>query len=561
MGAMTAVPSPGPHADAGAEAGVRAAVRAVWTRARPDMEHQLRIIEDAVLRLTDGSLDEPRRVAAQRAAHKLAGSAGTFGFARAGTVAGELEGILAEPSGAAGPRAAELVGVLRAELGTDQAAESGDDPDDPVDAGAPERPVVLVVDPDSGRADQLRTALRAKGLATRPARDARSARLPAEGPSPAAALVHVGDADLDAETVALLEHLSGTQPPTPVFVTGSRLGTLERVAAARAGVTAFLDRERGPAQLAEAVAGQVERARSATARVLVVDDDPSMLAAVSAILRSYGLEVVALDDPRRFWEVLVEHVPDLVVLDIDMPHVDGLELCRLVRGDSRWRDLPVLFLSARVDAEVVRDVFTAGADDYVAKPVVGPELAGRIHNRLDRVRLHRQLAETDPLTGLANRRKLEHELPRLQQLGRRDGRAVTVAVLDVDRFKLVNDRYGHAAGDVVLQQLAGWLVRHFRKDELVARLGGEEFVVVGLGMARDTAVARLSEVLLGFRRTGVRVGEDLVAVGVSAGVAECPQDGEDFPRLYRAADAALGQAKEAGRGRVLPAGWRSPGGG
>ncbi|HYT10629.1 MAG TPA: response regulator, partial [Mycobacteriales bacterium] len=109
--------------------------------------------------------------------------------------------------------------------------------------------------------------------------------------------------------------------------------------------------------------------------------------------------------------------------------------------------------------------------------------------------------------------------------------------------------------DGVLQQLAQWLVRHFRDGELVARLGGEEFVVVGSGMGRDTAVARLAEVLSGFRRAGVRVGEDSVAqVGVSAGVAEFPADGEDFSDLYRSADRALGRAKEAGRGRVLAAG-------
>jgi DNA-binding response OmpR family regulator len=117
-----------------------------------------------------------------------------------------------------------------------------------------------------------------------------------------------------------------------------------------------------------------------------VDDDPELLAAVSAVLEPLGIEVHTLDDPLHFWTRLGEVDPDLLVLDIEMPHVNGIELCRVVRADPRRRALPVLFLTARVEPETVYRVFAAGADDYVPKPFVGPELVARIHNRLERVR-------------------------------------------------------------------------------------------------------------------------------------------------------------------------------
>ena len=241
-----------------------------------------------------------------------------------------------------------------------------------------------------------------------------------------------------------------------------------------------------------------------------------------------------------------------------MPGVSGLELCRLVRSDPRWSQLPVVFLSGSHDADAVRRVYAAGADDFVSKPVAGPELQARIANRLERARLHRLLAETDPLTGLANRRRLERDLNRLQLLADRYHSDLSLAVVDVDHFKRVNDRYGHASGDEVLRRLAGHLQAAFRGEDAVARVGGEEFVVAMLGMRREDAVERLGGVLQSFRDTPQEMGGELVTVAASAGVAQHDRDGVGFEALYRAADGALRVAKASGRGRVLPAGAHLP---
>jgi DNA-binding response OmpR family regulator len=152
------------------------------------------------------------------------------------------------------------------------------------------------------------------------------------------------------------------------------------------GARGFLQKPLAAESVRDAVAAVLPAPGRPHPRVLCVDDDPQLLAAMRAVLEPRGIEVHTLDDPLHLWTRLGEVAPDLLVLDIEMPHVNGIELCRVVRADPRWRSLPVVFLTARTEAETVYRVFAAGADDYVAKPFVGPELVARIHNRLERVR-------------------------------------------------------------------------------------------------------------------------------------------------------------------------------
>jgi diguanylate cyclase (GGDEF)-like protein len=373
-------------------------------------------------------------------------------------------------------------------------------------------------------------------------------------------VVHIGDADEDhGDSLELLGDLERAGVVLVAMTGTATTATAQRIRAVRAGARIVLDSTAGGAEVADAVATLLNTAPSRTQRVLAVDDDEVILAAVRQVLDPAMVAVETLSDPERFWEVLSQVQPDLVLLDIDMPRVNGLELCRLVRSDPRWREVPVMFLSGSLDGAAVRGVYAAGADDFVAKPVVGPELEARIANRLERSRLHRMLAETDPLTGLANRRRLERDLGRLELLAERYNSALSVALIDVDRFKQVNDRHGHAAGDEVLRRLADHLREAFRGEDVVARLGGDEFFVAMFGMRRSEGVDRVAEVLAGFRDAGVDIGGGVrLDVDASAGVAGHRHDGIGFPELYRAADAALLIAKASGRGRVLAAGDASP---
>ena len=214
----------------------------------------------------------------------------------------------------------------------------------------------------------------------------------------------------------------------------------------------------------------------------------------------------------------------------------------------------MLFLTAHRDRDTVRRVFEAGADDFVAKPVIGPELLARLDNRLERTRLHRTMAETDPLTGLANRRKSTQGLQLLLGLAERRNEPVCVAVLDLDRFKGINDRYGHAVGDAVLRRLGQTLKRGLRNEDVVGRWGGEEFVIGLYGANSHQSAERMRALMSDFctEKFSTPAGE-LTGLTFSAGVAQWPNHGADLNELYRAADRAMYRAKQSGRARVLAA--------
>lgn len=246
--------------------------------------------------------------------------------------------------------------------------------------------------------------------------------------------------------------------------------------------------------------------------------------------------------------------PDLAVLDLNLPGASGIELCRLLRADRRWAALPVVVLTAQADRATLESAFAAGADDYAVKPFMGPELVTRITNRLERTRILRAMAEVDSLTGLANRRKLEARWTRLQTMADRYDQPLSFALLDLDRFRAVNNRYGRDVGDAVLRQLAGSLSERFRGEDVVARWGGDEIAVLLYGMTREDGVRRIDEALEAVSGTEFTVpDEDRMRISFGAGVSEYRRDGCDLRQLYLRADEALYLAKGLGEGSVLPA--------
>ncbi|MEP6814096.1 MAG: response regulator [Marmoricola sp.] len=525
----------------------------IWERVRPTVVLAVDEIEDAVAAVLEGRLDEQSRVAATRAAHRLAGSTGTFGFHRASELARELESMFAaapEDAAAAtrlGERAAAHTDVLRRELEAPLAPRQASEREEGLR--------LLVVSPDERLRTSLDAAATARGIACRGVTDVAAARRALDDRRPDAVLLDLSGHGSDEFT--LLGDLGALTPAVPVLVIADAEQFLDRVEASRAGAVAFLSKTLPAERMVEAVAATVDRQQETSGKLLAVDDDPALLAALEGLFQDRSLQLVTLTDPGHFWDALVETTPDLLLLDLDMPTIGGLELCRLLRADPRWYALPVLVLTASTDRETIGAVFEAGADDYVMKPVVGPELLTRVSNRLDRVRLYRQMAESDPLTGLPNRRKFETEVDRLRAMGRRFDQPLSLAILDLDRFKHVNDQHGHITGDRVLARLASVLSGLFRAEDAVARWGGEEFALALYGMGREDGVARIATALESFRhqRFPVDAGPPL-QVTFSAGVAQFDLDGADLHAVYRHADEALLRAKAGGGDRVLPYGGR-----
>ncbi|MCG8361817.1 MAG: diguanylate cyclase, partial [Pseudanabaenales cyanobacterium] len=344
-----------------------------------------------------------------------------------------------------------------------------------------------------------------------------------------------------------LAELSAYTPPVPVLVMRDHDSLIDRVKVARLGGRGFLQRSLPSAQVMEVVNQTLQRSRPMATRVMAVDDDSQVLLALRVLLEPWGVQLVTLDDPRTFWQTLEATAPDLLILDIEMPHMQGIELCQVVRNDPRWGSLPILFLTVHTDSETMRQVFEVGADDYVSKPIVGPELLTRILNRLERSRLLQAMAETDALTGLTNRRKAIQDLTQLFRLADCHRQPLCFAILDIDGLKQINEQHGHATGDEVLSQFGKLLRNTFPGEDVVARWGGAEFVIAMAGMTRNDGMRRLSEVLQELAQKTFKTPTGATfRITFSAGGVQRPEDGVDLPALYRAANAVLSQAKASG---------------
>jgi diguanylate cyclase (GGDEF)-like protein len=531
-----------------------AIIARLWADVKPAMLERVGTIEYTALALLEGNLEGETRREAEREAHKLAGAAGSFGFAAASRMAREIELLLngtATIDHTDALRLADLTVALRRELEGEPGGAQAETAD-PVTESDAERLKLLVVCVDTDLSAGLGAEAAARGLQIDIVADAPAVQAAVATGDPAAVLIDLAESD----SVEIISELKERLPKTPLLVLTERVTFADRVEIARRGARYLLPRPQTPRKLIEAVLQATPAPTVAEATVLVVDDDPQMLSLLDAILRPAGLHLTLIDSPARFWETFEENPPDLIVLDFDMPDVSGLDLCRIVRNDPRWDHLPILFLTARTDPTIIQQLFAAGADDYVAKPVIAPEILTRIVNRLERARLQRTMAECDPLTGLANRYKAELVFDQFFRLAERQGVPVALAILDVDRFKGINDQYGHAIADQVLQYLGQLLLQRFRGYDVAARWGGEEFVIGMFGVDRDFARQRLIEILDAFQKEEfVDSGGTHFSVTFSAGVTEYPADGTTLQDLYRAADAALYQAKAAGRARVFPSTW------
>jgi diguanylate cyclase (GGDEF)-like protein len=559
-----------------------AAIAAVWQRFKGRVHDQIAVLERAATDLGRGNLDTALRQQAEQEAHSLAGSLGTFGFGHGSQLARQIEHSLQ----AATADSDQLQTLVRALLQEVEQPASGDAPQEPLRernghhsladhtgsvserdtpdpsarADQPNRPLLLIVDAHRPLVQQLVTAAAPWGFEVTTASQLDQAREAITHRTPTLVLLDPAVAGSPEASMALLTELSQHHPPIPVLVFTAQTDLSDRLEVARLGGRAFLPKPASPELVMDAISQVLQQVEHQTpaiapeARILAVDDDPKTLAILRTLLQPWGFEVFTLSDPRQFWEKLEATQPDLLILDIRMPEINGLELCQVVRSDSNWGGLPILFLTAHTDATTIHRVFTVGADDFVSKPIVGPELITRIINRLDRMRYLRQLAETDPLTRIANRHKSTQDIDRLLLTAQRQQQPVCLAVLDLDYFRRINSRYGHALGDGVLHRLGQLLRQEFNQHDVIGRWGGEEFVIAMHNTRLPEGMRRLERVLIDLRRHDFASNPDApLHVTFSGGIAQFPEDGSDLQTLYQKADTAMYQAKQAGRDRILPA--------
>ncbi len=291
-------------------------------------------------------------------------------------------------------------------------------------------------------------------------------------------------------------------------------------------------------------------------RILVIDDSAVSRQLFRKQLQDEELEVIEAEDAEAGFRQAVEFQPSLIFLDVEMPGPDGFDAIRMLKEDARTRSIPVVFYSIHASTEMKARGLDLGAVDFLAKPTDSVELRARVRAALrskSQFDLLEQRAHVDGLTGLANRIALEERLIEEWWTCLRRGTSLAVLIADLDHFKAINDRYGHAAGDIILQATAHAFREVVRVGDFVARFGGEEFVAIAPDCNLEGALLiadRLRQVISELEVTsrGKRV-----AITASVGVAVAPAEGvsEIFPReILRRADEALYQAKAAGRNAV-----------
>lgn len=358
------------------------AINRVIEQFRDIFQEQLAVLVTAKNALLTGNLNKELSESVKYEAHKLAGSLGSFGYPEGSKLARIIEHIWqnnSELNDEEVARFSELVTALQAELNKPPIPLN-------VEIDFPEQTYqVLAIDNDVELMEQLLAEADTWGIKIRVARDLASARSQISFTSPDLVLLDLSVSDPEASSLTFLCELVEKTPQIPVIVFTDRNTLNDRLTVSRLGARQFLQKPATTKQIFRAICRCFPTA-STEAKVLIVDDDSTVLANLKALLKPWGLEIFTLTDSENFWEVLIATEPNLVVLDLEMPLVSGLDLCQVIRQDSQWGDLPILVVTAHTDAESLQQAFAAGADDFITKPVLGPELVTRILSRIERNR-------------------------------------------------------------------------------------------------------------------------------------------------------------------------------
>jgi diguanylate cyclase (GGDEF)-like protein len=516
---------------------VETALRASWERLREKILGRITTLEQATTAWLEGSLAEELRQRAHHEAHKLAGSLGIFGFQEGSRIAHEIECELQTENRVYAPKEAlhfsQLVVALHREL----------------QMASPELSVaisnenhmhknLILVATDAALVQEFITLATMQNLHLYIVENVNVAREAIVHGHPDAVLIDLSLSE--SLGLKLLAELAAQTPPIPALVFSEKDSLADRVTIARLGGRTFLHKPIAMGQSAIAIDQLLAQIQARKARILAVDHDPHFLAMLRQLLEPWGFNLHTLEDSRRFWEVLQGFSPDLLILNAEMPHINGMELCQVVRNDLQWSALPIVLLIAHADPEVMRRVFSAGADDYISKPITEPQLVTCLLNRLERTWLLRNVARTDALTKTFSRRRFLQELDQFLHLAKHYDQHFCLALIKIDNFKQLNRQQGSSVGDQVLRQIGTLLLKMFQGIDIVGRWDGARFVVAMNDLNRQQGYERLVEVLENLRNETF-LGQDgkVLQITCSSGLVLFPEDGDQLASLCQAVEQSL----------------------
>ncbi|GAB4238050.1 MAG: response regulator [Stanieria sp.] len=363
------------------------ALSTAWEKYRSKSHQQLETLATIIATWQPGKFGDRDRQTALLTAHSLAGNLGLFGFDEASQLARELEQILTDEINQEQIwQLQAIIQVLHQELATEENSLPK------IACQLREHyPFLLIVDPEPKSSEQLTEYANSKGIKTLILTNPESTRIWLEEQSseqlPDAVLLKLTFNESESElpsrwdNLSLIAEFSLLEPSIPTIVLADRDRFEDRLQVARHGGYFYLKQPLTPTEIIS-FCQEVFQRSSQGKKVMIVDDDLELLEVLPSLLHPWGFKLTTLHDPRQFWDVLQAVNPNLLVLDIEMPHLSGIELCKVLRTHPYWRKLPVMFLSVHNNVAIRNQVFASGADDFVDKPVVAKQLANRILNRL-----------------------------------------------------------------------------------------------------------------------------------------------------------------------------------
>lgn len=499
--------------------------------------------------------------------HKLAGSGGTFGFQSLSSQAHILEqtvqGWLAADFGAVGAiqrqRFADAVTALTQTLGLREAnplttKTNREDILRPTDAS--QRINIWLVEDDVPLGETLVRLLGQFGYNVRLFTRIDAAEVSALMERPD---VLVMDVMFTAEgvnaTEILLQRPAFMAMDCPILFISAHGDFLSRVRAARIGAEGFLLKPIDVPNLVHHLERTLEERYAPPYRVLIIDDDIDLANHFRLVLSAANMEVAVLTKPEAVIDTVAVFHPELILMDMYMPGYAGPELATVIRHHDEWIGLPIVYLSAETDIDRQLQAMRRGGDDFLTKPISDAHLVSAVKVRAARSRQLANLMSKDSLTGLLKHARIKETMALELARAQRSGKPLSVAMIDIDLFKSVNDTYGHTVGDRVIMALAHLLKQRLRKTDGIGRYGGEEFVAILPECDQETACQLLDDIreryaTLRFQHEGQEFSSTF-----SAGIAcsmQMPSANSD--ELLITADEALYAAKHGGRNQVHVAG-------
>ncbi len=349
-----------------------------------------------------------------------------------------------------------------------------------------------------------------------------------------------------AQAVQSLQQSSGN---APVIFLSECSDIKTRLDAVRSGGCAFFLKPVTVSKLVEVLDRLTEGERAEPYRVLIVEDSGVLGAFYAVTLEGGGMRTRLIREPLQLLDAMAEFSPELVLMDMYLPDYTGAELAALIRQDASLVGMPIVYLSSEPDRGKQLQAMSCGGDDFLTKPITPEHLLSAVRTRAERYRALSRLMVRDGLTGLLNHSRLKEQIAVEFRRAQRNGTRLAIAMLDIDHFKSVNDRFGHGVGDQVIQSLAHLMRQRLRTTDVIGRYGGEEFAVLLENATREEAFQIMDDLRTRFSAIRQRAGDTEFQVTLSCGIATFPGYRDDAA-MVSAADRALYAAKDNGRNQV-----------